>query len=196
MVYAGLMLLSALIILTALGLGIEALRWALALAALCLVALIAGILTVPRAYSAAGSARIRAGIHQVFDTLENSTEWRTDVQRIEPLESQNGNVRWRETWTPYRVVDMERTESESPSRVVVQATGTNDTYRAVRACNLASLAEGDTLVNVTENGEFHQFSDRIYQHIFASPQSNLDRYLAALSEHFAHPNPATSIHES
>ncbi len=192
MVYTGLTLLSVAIISIALGIEISGLRWVLAVAALCLVALLAVVLTVPRSYSAAGSVRVKAGIHQVFDTLAGSTDWRTDVPLIESLSAS----RWRETWTPYRIVDMERIESQSPTRVVFRAAGTGGGYQSVRTCSLVSSPEGDTLVNVTENGEFREFNDRIYQHIFASPQNNIDRYLAALVEYFSRRSSATSAHGS
>jgi hypothetical protein len=138
-------------------------------------------LFVPKSHVATRSAIFHQPINHVFEVLSGPPSWRTDLKSYEPLPSQNGVARWRETWKVGRTVTMERDIFEPPYRIRTRIADKNRPFTGAWMQELRETP-GGTEVRITETGEIYNPLFRFLARFVFGYHRSMENYLSDLGQ--------------
>jgi hypothetical protein len=150
------------------------------------ILLVVGIgYTLPVGHVAARAIVLRQKPANVFELISNVKEepaWRRDVQRVEILPEENGNVRFREVGT-HGALTMAVVESTSPLRMATRIEDKNLPFGGGWIFEITPTAGGCGL-NITERGEIHNPVFRFVSRFIIGYDLTLDTYLKSVGQKF------------
>src|SRR5262249_43212870 len=130
---------------------------ALGVVAIMLVVLIAIGYTLPVKHRATVDATIAAPPEQVYALITNVaafSSWRTGVQSVEVLPSQNGKRRWREVSKNGTIPFVAESE-DPPNRLVGRIDSESLPFGGTWTYELRPESPGRTNLRITEDGEIY-----------------------------------------
>ncbi len=152
-------------------------------ALVAMVALVGALL--PREHVAARRVRLPRPPAEVFGVIVDvarATEWRTDIERIEPLEPLGGRRRFREVGGQ-GAITFEVMEEMAPSRLVTRIADEGLPFGGSWTYELEPGGEG-TLITITERGLVKNVIFRALSRYVFTHHRTLEQYLRALGRRF------------
>jgi hypothetical protein len=157
------------------------------------VALLVGLIVVviaigyalPKQHVAARAILLHQRPADVFALISNFNDgaaWRSDLQEVEILPSENGQVRFREKGKN-GTITFEVVELMPPARLVTRIADKSLPFGGVWIFQVVPTAEGSRL-NITENGEVHNPIFRFVSRFILGYDRTLDTYLQNVSLKF------------
>ena len=153
-----------------------------AIAALVLLMTIIGS-TLPTGHTASRKAHFRQTPQALFEVISGPGEWRSSLQRIEPLTPVNGRKRWKEFDKRGDGVTYELVESTPPLRQVTRIADDSLPYGGSWTIELAPAA-GGSMVSITERGEVKNPIFRFISKFVTGHYQSIDLYLGDLAKRF------------
>ena len=165
-------------------------KWALrvlriVVASIATVFLIGSLL--PKQHTATRAARFRQQPETVWSAITDYSkfpEWRKGVTRVEALPSANGKPSWREFDKYGHSLPFEIVDSKPPQHLVTRIAGPNLPFGGTWNYELTPVADGSTVLRITENGEVRNVFFRFVSRFFMGYTKTMEDYLNALGEKF------------
>ncbi len=154
----------------------------LAIAALAALITIFGM-TLPAAHTASRKARFRQTPQAIFDVLSGPTEWRTSLERVEPLPEVNGLRRWKEIDKRGSSITFELVEATRPLRRVTRIADDSLPFSGTWTLQIAPAA-GGSVVSIVEHGEVKNPLYRFLSKFVFGHYQSIDLYLGDLAKRF------------
>ena len=154
----------------------------LAIATLALLITLFGM-TLPSAHIASRKVRFRQTPQAIFDAISGPGEWRTSLERIEPLPEVNGQKRWKEIDKRGNSITFELVESTRPLRRVTRIADDSLPFGGTWTLQIAP-APGGSLVSITEHGEVKNPLFRFLSKFVMGHYQSMDLYLGDLAKRF------------
>ena len=141
--------------------------------------------SLPRNHVAAVRAEFAASPEEIFGTVADFRaypEWRSTVERIEELPSEDGKPAWVEVGLT-GPLPMELTESESPTRLVTTILSEDLPFGGRWILDIEPTATGAT-VTITEEGEVYSAIFRFVSRYLMGYHATASLFLTDLAAHF------------
>jgi uncharacterized protein YndB with AHSA1/START domain len=155
------------------------------LLALILIVVVVGAL-LPKRHHATRSARFHQPPEVIWTALTNYQEfpsWRSNVKRVESLQSANQLPAWREFDSHGDSLPMQTVESDAPRRLVTQIADPKLPFGGTWT-TVISQAEGGSEVRITEDGEVRNPVFRFMSRVVFGLTATMDTYLQDLGRKF------------
>lgn len=156
-----------------------------ALVALILIMVVVGAL-LPKQHYATRSARFHQPPEVIWTVLTNYQEfpsWRSNVKRVESLQSSNQLAAWREFDSHGNSLPMQTVESDAPRRLVTQIADPKLPFGGTWTTVIAQSDSGSE-VRITEDGEVRNPVFRFMSHFVFGLNASMDTYLTDLGHKF------------
>ena len=153
-----------------------------AVAALVLLMMLIGS-TLPTGHTTSRRARFRQTPQALFEVISGPGEWRSSLQRIEPLTPVNGRKRWKEFDKRGDGITFELVESTPPLRQVTRIADDSLPFSGSWTIELAPAA-GGSIVLITERGEVKNPLFRFISKFVTGHYQSIDQYLGDLAKRF------------
>lgn len=156
-----------------------------ALVALILIVVVVGAL-LPNQHHATRSARFHQPPEVIWMALTNYQQfpsWRSNVKRIENLQSTNQLPAWREFDSHGNSLPMQMVESDAPRRLVTQIADPNLPFGGTWT-TIVTQVDGGSEVRITEDGEVRNLVFRFMSRFVFGLTATMDTYLRDLGHKF------------
>lgn len=156
-----------------------------AVVALILIVVVVGSL-LPKQHHATRSARFHQPPEVIWAALTNYQDfpsWRSNVKRVETLQSTNQLPAWREFDSHGSSLPMQMVESDAPRRLVTQIADPNLPFGGTWTTVITQV-EGGSEVRITEDGEVRNPVFRFMPRLVLGLTATMDTYLRGLGHKF------------
>lgn len=157
-------------------------RGLLLLVAVIAAAYVAGLF-IARDHVAAMAIDLQAPPDRVWDAIADvakTTEWRSDVTRVEMQPQPDGRMRFTET-SSQGDIQFEILRQDAPIRQVVRVVDDDQPFGGIWTWDLEPRTEGGTRLTITEAGFIKSPIFRTMGALFFSPTDTIDQYLRDLA---------------
>jgi len=161
------------------------LRTAIVLAGAILLVVIVGAL-LPKQHTVTRAVRYHqpsAAVWQAITDYDKFPQWRSSVERVEPLPAGNGRGGWAEYVQGAGRIPLGITEWVPPQRLVTLIVDPNLPFGGTWTYEITAI-EGGSLVRITENGEVRNPIFRFVSRFIFGLHATMDQYLKDLGAKF------------
>jgi len=144
-----------------------------------LVVLMVGY-ALPVKHRGVGEATFKASpetLYSLITKVDSFTTWRGGLQKVEPVSSPDGKIRWRETSRQGPMAFVFET-TEPNRRVVTRIDDKSLPFGGTWTYEIIPAAAGQTTLRITEDGEVYNPIFRFVSRYFMGYDSSIKQYLA------------------
>lgn len=153
--------------------------------AVVLIVVVVGAL-LPKQHHATRAARFHQPPETIWAATTNYQEfpsWRSNLKRVEAIQSSNSLPAWREVDSHNQALPMQTLALDAPRRMVTEIADPSLPFGGTWTTEIAPVDDG-CIVRITENGEVRNPIFRFMSRFVFGYTSTMEMYLRDLGEKF------------